>query len=307
MLRCYAAANASASQAFKVRRAKDNTESDIGLTSSCDFDSATALTFATTDATGTGAITGTTLTFTGGHTGDTITGGTTAAGTYIIGGSSPSWTVNISQTVASTTLTLTWGLYISKAYDQSGNARDIAQATAANQPQLFLNGGGPSGTLPYIRFITANSQLLTGSNIGNTAVPISFSTVINRDITTNNSGNILNINDINPCLEFTGAANQVQMYNGTALLATVSDNAWHTLQAVANGASGVVNVDGTETTGNTGSNGTSGGGVISIGARAGSANVYMTAIGTEWIIWLSGLSSGNRTSIKSNQHTYWGF
>ena len=56
----------------------------------------------------TGSITGTTLTVTSGTSiaiGQLVTGGTVAAGTYITFGSGTSWEVNISQTVASATLT----------------------------------------------------------------------------------------------------------------------------------------------------------------------------------------------------------
>lgn len=44
-LRCYNAAKAGASQAINIRRASDNATTDIGLTSGCDLDVATATTF----------------------------------------------------------------------------------------------------------------------------------------------------------------------------------------------------------------------------------------------------------------------
>lgn len=302
-------------KAVRVRRASDNTETDVVILTSGDLDTASALTFAGTDVTGNATSSGTSVALTGlastAHAGSTITG-TGFVGTYILSvgalvAGAQTVTTNTSQSIGvAEPVTLTYGLYATKLYDQSGNALDIPQATQSKQPQLFCQGGGPSANLPYLRFATASNQVLSGSSIGNVAVPITLTTVMDRDNALNNSGSFLNINDINPCFEFTGAANQVQLYDGSAVTATVADSVWHAMQGVSNGASGVINVNGTETTGNTGSAGTGGGGVISVGGRAGSNNVYMTAIGSEWGIWLSGFTSGNRTSMNSNMRTYWG-
>lgn len=46
-LRCYSAAQASLVKAITIRRASDNATQDIGLTSNCDLDTATATTFCT--------------------------------------------------------------------------------------------------------------------------------------------------------------------------------------------------------------------------------------------------------------------
>lgn len=62
-------------------------------------------------------------------------------------------------------------------------------------------------------------------------------------------------NGTTPGLAYT-SANTVQMYSGSAYTNTVSDNAWHAMQAFFNGASSILNLDGTElTAGNTGASG----------------------------------------------------
>ncbi|HEY8685974.1 MAG TPA: hypothetical protein VIO57_10250 [Chloroflexota bacterium] len=105
------------------------------------LDTATLISTLGTDASGTGSISTTTLTFTGGHVGDEVTGAGVTAGTYIVSGASPTWTVNISQTVASTTLTLTPGAFLHTWYDQGPNGYNCVQATNGSQPQLILHNG----------------------------------------------------------------------------------------------------------------------------------------------------------------------
>lgn len=138
MLRGYSSATANTTQCVNLRRSSDNATQDFGLhrgrLSQVDIAA-----FGSVNATGTGAITGTTLTFTGGVIGGQVTGGTVAAGTVILSGASPTWTVNISQTVASATLTVANALFVTKLYDQTGGGNDAVQATAANQPYLALN------------------------------------------------------------------------------------------------------------------------------------------------------------------------
>jgi len=58
--------------------------------------------------------------------------------------------------------------FVSKYYDQSGNSRDLAQATAANQPQI-VSSGAPITTLnglPSPQFDGSN-DVLTNSTLGN--------------------------------------------------------------------------------------------------------------------------------------------
>lgn len=302
----YNAAKCGASQCIRVRRASDNTESDIGITAAGALDIAAALTFAGTDATGTGAITGTALTFTGGNVGDMVTGGTTAVGTYIVSGSSPTWTVNISQTVVSTTLTLTWSLFISKLYDQTGNANDFVQATAANQPRL-ITAGGPSSALPYILFggfggiqflrlatSFASSQPFSASFVSYQTGNGSYQTVWR-------GGSPISLQDYTDTIPA-----QIRSYAGAITSVSEANSVWHSFNTTFNGASSSVNIDGSDNAASLGTSALNNSGSMTIGADESGAEFLIGRLGEiGW--WPSGFSSGNRSAVSSNQHTRWNF
>lgn len=312
-LRGYSAAVAATGtqKAVQVRRASDNTTADVVILTTGDIDSASALTFAGTDASGAGSITGTTLTFTGGHVGSTVTGGTVAAGTYIVSGSSPTWTVNISQTVVSATLTLTYGLYVAKWYDQSGNGIDQAQGTSANQPQLFFTGG-PSSTKPFLLFNVSHPDLFQSAASTSSGTP-TMSAVAMQRVTTAKSMQLLDhclaCSNSGPVFYYTSTANQVVLWNGTTmtLSSAVTTGAWHALQAIGNSASSNIYVDGSGNTGNAG--GTSGGSQLyTIGSQVNGINdSFLDGSICEIGVWPTVFSAGNATSMNTNQHTYYGF
>lgn len=291
-------------KAFNVRRASDNTTTDILILTSGLLDAATAQTFAGTDATGTGAITGTALTFTGGHIGDVVTGGTTLPGTVIVSGTSPAWTVNLSQTVVSTTLTLTWGLFVTKAYDQSGAGKDALEATAAAQPQLLLTGG-PSGG-PCLRYVSGSSQILT--TVGNVvAATGSHAFVAERTA---------NFTSIGPVIAgqaavgyqsgFANAANKVYAFAGTLVTANATDSVWHACSITFNGAPGnnIYMVDGVQTTVSQSSTPQSG--TMSIGGNIGGGQ-FLSGNFVEGGINSNIFSVGTQTSLNTNMHSRYSF
>lgn len=289
----------------RVRRASDNTETDVVILTTGYLDTASALTFAGTDASGAGAITGTTLTFTGGHVGDTITGTGVTAGTYIVSGSSPTWTVNFSQTVASTTLTLTWGLYVTKIYDQSGNSRDAVQTTAGNQPQLMLNGGGSSGSQAYILF-AGNQYLLTSGTMGFSSSPTFSQGILAVRTGAFTSIGMITCADGFEQFRFQDSANTLFFNGGGSLTATASDSSWHYLQPIfVGGGTSNISVDDSDNTGSAG--GGNAFNAVYIGQFAGGGPYYMTGNLTEVILWSGATSSGNRTSLNSNAHSRGGF
>ena len=147
-LRAYNAAYATGSnKAINVRRASDNTTQDFLILASGALDIASANTFAGTDATCTGTISSTTLTCASAsstpHAGSTLTGTGITQPSYIVScgtftGGAGTCTLNASQTVSvGETITMQYGLYVTEAYDQSGNTHHATQATAADQPHLL--------------------------------------------------------------------------------------------------------------------------------------------------------------------------
>lgn len=163
MLRGYSAATQTVALCINLRRSSDNVQQDFGLANG-NLDQDSIGTFGGVNATGTGALTGTTLTFTGGVIGGQVTGGTVAAGTVIVSGASPTWQVNISQTVASATLSVANALFVTKLYDQTGGGNDAVQVTAANQPYLILNA---ENNRPGIYFGASSSLYLQAVSIAN--------------------------------------------------------------------------------------------------------------------------------------------
>ena len=146
---CSASYATGSNNAITVRRASDNTPSNILILSNGNLDVATAASFAGTDATCTGTISGTTLSVTSCasgtlHVNDPISGTGITAPAFItaIGtcASPPgTCTLNAAQTVGSAeTITGQVALFVSGAFDQSGSGNNVTQTTLADQPQLLL-------------------------------------------------------------------------------------------------------------------------------------------------------------------------
>lgn len=277
-----------------------STLQDIAVTTSGAVNVAAALAFAGTDATGIGSITGTTLTFTGGTIGDTVTGGTTAAGTYIVSGASPTWQVNISQTVVSATLTLINKLTVARIYDQTGGGRTLVSGGAATEP-IWVPG--LVGTAPGGVFTSGSITTASSGNFTPTSATASFSTVAERLSGTGPAVFIRENGFNNRVGTQSGVANKWTLTGGSSgtINATANDAAPHAANIVLNGASSVINLDGTETTG-TATGNTTAGTINNTGAA--STTSYWSEAG---FIDNVAITSGNRTSLNSNQHTRYAF
>lgn len=286
--------------AVRVVRLSDNAEQDVVILSSGALDMTSATTFAGTDATGTGAIALTALTFTGGTIGDVVTGSGVTAGTFIVSGSSPNWTVNKSQTVTSTTLTLTYGLKVKTIYDQTASGINMTQTTAANQPYL-VPGYAPNGTGPGMVFL--GGQTLGPANAALAQV-LTWGVVAMRNAATTSYNAIMG-GSAQIQIGFNNSANSMILsLNTTDSTVAANDNSWHSVQAVANGAASIIYADGT--TGTTGS-GTSGTATANIGSGNLGGTAYMNGAINQVGLWPSAFSAGNRTSMVANDQAFWGF
>jgi hypothetical protein len=154
-----------------------------------------------------------------------------------------------------------------------------------------------------------SDKMLFGEECGSTVTysqPFSFTVVFNRT-----SGVALgqtffsNVNagfSSGGAFEFTSTAGQLDIFAGSALNATTTENVFHCAQAVFNGASSVIGVDGSNTNG-------------SAGANSPSATSYMlfSAVGGTNVSFGSALEVGAETSadstgtVCSNAKTYWGY
>lgn len=290
-----AAAAPGTQKAINVRRASDSSTTDIVILPTGALDIATLTAFQVVDATGTGAITGTTLTFTGGHIGDVVTGGTTLPGTIIVSGASPTWTVNLSQTVVSATLTLTWGMFITKWYDQSGTGNDVSQATTTKQAQILLTGG-PSGGVSAKFTGSASQGYATPGNIAFPTGSLSFVA-----IRTGNFTSIMPAVHTNgPASGFFNSANTIYWFAGLNVSVAATDSVWHAANSVFTaGAGSSINVDGTRTTGNVSSGPSS----LTLEFGSGiSGGQFLTGGLVEGGINTTQFSSAQQTSMNANQH-----
>ena len=189
---------------------------------------------------------------------------------------------------------------IKKAYDQTGNGYDATQSTIANRPTLSVSC---LSSLPCMAF--SGSQYLQAT-IPAVSFPDTYSAVAKR------TGNFGAQNAIfasypgGPVFYFYSGSNLLALYAGVAGSMTVgaADNSWHAIQALVNGGSSSLEVDGTTSGGALSNNG--GSTSLGVGAYPGGSNRF-NGFMAEGGYWTSAVSSGNQSSMNSNQHSYWGF
>lgn len=275
-LRAYNAAYAASGtgEVVNLRRASDNTTCDFdvatsgalgGSDSGCSLGGGLSLaTFATQDATCSGTISSTTLTCSGAsstpHAGSTLTGVGITQPSYIVScgaftSGAGTCTLNAAQTVSvGETITMTYGLYVTEAYDQSGANScssapcNVTQATAGNQPELL-----PTciGTRPCS--LHSGSQWLSGSGgfSSGISVPWAQAVVAERIGAFTSVGSTLTSSG-SQSYYFNNATNQAkfQVSSSTSITAAAADSSPHSLIGVANSTSTIV-IDGVASTGST--------------------------------------------------------
>lgn len=255
--------------------------------------------------------------------GDQVTGTGVSAGTYIVSAGTCvsgavvapcTFNVNNSATVASTTVTAASALFLPNIYDQSGQtycsgpvACDMTQSTAGLQPILLLNAAGALNTLPAIRY--DGTRFFNGASTQNTVPPLTFSFVMRRTggSATFNTTMSMYQSGNNPTSDFTNSADTISIFEGTRLTATATDGTFHAIQGVLNGASSVINVDGTQTTGNAGAGGTN-----AINICLGIQCVGMFPLvghileGGAWVTTNPTFTTSQQNNMCNNQRLYWG-
>lgn len=149
-------------------------------------------------------------------------------------------------------------VFVSRAYDSTGNGRHVSQATAGSQPQLILSGG-PGGA-PYLETATSGNTLAGSTNYP--AGSITSMVVVGNRGGTNNASFVRA--NCNSCYAILGGgaptANQWGLTNistAPSFSASATDNTWHDAVGVINGSSSVLTIDGTDTTGTVSSSATS--------------------------------------------------
>lgn len=315
-LRAYNAAYATAgSNAINVRRASDNTTSNIAVLSTGALNVSAYNTFVGTDATASCTVSSTTFTCTGAsstpHVGDVITGTgltqpcvATAVGTFTGGAGTVTASVPVSAASCGSvgvaeTITFQVAGFVTEAYDQSGNSVPVLQATAGTQPQLLPNCGN---SIPCIYTVSSGQKLVSSANTSATQ-PFTQSYVAQYGAWTGAAQSLVVIGSSVVCVD-NSASNVLQMYAGAfGGSVTVNNATWNTLQAVFSGASSNLTVNGSgnsqsPSTGNIAS------GVVTLGGSTICGNAFLGEY-EEFGQWgTTGFSSGQRTSMATNQSAW---
>jgi hypothetical protein len=195
--------------------------------------------------------------------------------------------------------------FVTTWYDQSGNARNATQSTAANQPQIVSSGSLITiNSLPAVQFDGSNDNLKSSSY---TAIsqPITLF-LVNRYIATTPYPYLIDIGGDKALGYISGAGGKNDMYFGVGLKSTTNYAAntnflWY---ALANGSSSQISINGeTIVSGNAGTGNSSS---ITIGSNlALTTGAFANSNYSEFIFYPSNQSS-NLTGIRSNINTYYG-
>jgi hypothetical protein len=201
---------------------------------------------------------------------------------------------------------------INKIYDQSGGNN-------CSGPCDFLTGGSVStwptlnttgvGGNPTFVFTAASVQVLaTGStSFGSGPQPNSASAVA-KSINTGTQQSLLLLQTSSVQLGFRASAdNQASIYAGANITSTASDGAFHSLQAVWNGASSDINVDGGANIGNAGPDGVPATSQVVVGVVGGGSQLLNGEVGELGVLYGSAFSGATSSALSALAHSRWGF
>lgn len=139
-----------------------------------------------------------------------------------------------------------WGasdtLLAATFYDLSGNGRDVSHAYDGGQAVLTL------GATAATTYATAAGGAYCTTGTHSLPVTVSVSAVYYR-ATTSGFQTIVSFGGIPAQLGSGSGADKILFYAGNQPNVTLTDNTWHAVQAIFNGASSSVYIDGSSTTG----------------------------------------------------------
>jgi hypothetical protein len=198
--------------------------------------------------------------------------------------------------------------FITTLFDQTagnkcgGAACDIVQTTAANQPPAIFSC---LGTFVCYDLTAGTIGLVSANNFTPSTAVQTITAVGNRiDTAAINEGLLASNGSGNNRLGTASGGTTWTIKGGTSGTITsgaLTSNAFHVANGVFNGASSVLNTDGTDVTGTVTAN-TTAGAPQSI-AAAGATHERVLEVG---FIDNVALTSGQRTSLCHNAFTYWG-
>lgn len=197
--------------------------------------------------------------------------------------------------------------YVVTWYDQAGS-NNATQAIQANQPILVSNVGFNNvNNLPCIFFANGGTpQFLKAAGV----VISQPATVFTISGCTTASGAtaqvIVGSTSTATALLFMQSGNMLMNAGGSFTGGAISNSTLYSLSGVVNGASSSIIINGSSTSGNPSTHGING---LEIGSwQNGALGFGNTGTGylSEIILYPSALSSGNQTTIRTNQGAYFG-
>lgn len=190
---------------------------------------------------------------------------------------------------------------VTEAYDQSGNANNATQVTAADQPTLT-----PSciGSLPCMAFVGATPTTLIAT-ISTVIVPYSMSAMGKTTHSTNADFLISGNTSFNSALAIQNTFSDGPYIRGGSGVDQIAwNNSYPVLFALNGSVTGsttsFINANGTVATG------TSVSGSFVTPITIGGNSSPLTGMATEMGLWPSAFTTGNATSICQNQQAYYG-
>lgn len=192
-------------------------------------------------------------------------------------------------------------------YDQSGNGRNVTQATAVRQPALMFNC---IGSLPCITFtasgVVGNVQVLLGTMVAQaqpwTAVSVA------KQVSGCSTCYVIAFGNLGftPHLGFGSNGATVNGYSGATLTIAASTGVAHATAYIGNGVSSVIISDNVTSTGNGSTAGlTTRGAPFGIGSNGTYESPHNGPI-MEAGVWAGAMNSTQYGGMCQNQDSYWG-
>jgi hypothetical protein len=184
------------------------------------------------------------------------------------------------------------GCTIKEFYDPTGNGFDMIQTTEALRFVFDASDGCA---------ITSSTQRYSSAGTKSQSQPYSGGMVANKTAAATFQFPLANYTgSAGPLIGYSSSPNTPEIVSGTALTGSATDGTKHSVQALFNGASSKIAIDGSSSTGNAGTD-------------AMSTTFTISLLGTSLVgkfcegYWFAGDISANFAAISTNQHTFWGF
>jgi hypothetical protein len=210
--------------------------------------------------------------------------------------------------------------YVKIWYDQSGNGKDVSQATTSKQPRI-VNAGvlETANNAPTVRFISTSSTTLTTTSVPLTAgddtytyiavaqliVPTNDQVIFEQNTSTVQTNKRACLCDVSGgTYGFSGEGNNNTTFSPPSnvlfqVSMTIDNSLANNINFYRNGNAGTAVATSSPSNLAVGANG------FSLGSKYSSSNEFLDGYVSEVIVYDSVLSSGNRQSVQNSEGHYY--